>query len=76
MRPTRINFYLYIRAKRYLTLLKMAEEFIGNLGYETLQSDTKHDPTFKLENNSSSICKPCQNKSHYNLDNLWVEFSI
>ena len=29
---------------------------------------------FKLENNSSSICKPCQNKSHDNLDNVWVEF--
>ena len=23
-------------------MLKMAEELIGNLGYETLQSDTKH----------------------------------
>ena len=35
-------FYLYIRIKRYLPLLKMAEELIGNLGYETPQSDTKH----------------------------------
>ena len=34
----------------------------------------KCDPTFKLENNSSSICKPCQNKPHDNLDNVWVEF--
>ena len=34
----------------------------------------KCDPTLKLENNSSSICKPCQNKSHDNLDNVWVEF--
>ena len=34
----------------------------------------KCDPTLKLENNSSSICKPCQNKSHENLDNAWVEF--
>ena len=33
--------YLYIRAKKYLTLLKMAEELIGNLGYDPLQSDTK-----------------------------------
>ena len=33
--------YLYSRVKRYLPLLKMAEELIGNLGYETLQSDTK-----------------------------------
>ena len=34
----------------------------------------KCDPTLKLKNNSSSICKPCQNKSHDNLDNVWVEF--
>ena len=34
----------------------------------------KCDPTFRLENNSSSICKPCQNKSHDNLDNVSVEF--
>ena len=35
------NFYLYIRIKKYFPLLKMAEELIGNLGYETPQSDTK-----------------------------------
>ena len=35
-------FYLYSQVKRYLPILKMAEELIGNLGYhETLQSDTK-----------------------------------
>ena len=34
--------YLYIGIKKYFPILKMAEEFIGNLGYETLQSDTKH----------------------------------
>ena len=34
-------FYLYIRIKRYPPLLKMAEELIGNLGYEAPQSDTK-----------------------------------
>ena len=33
--------YLYIRIKRYLPLLKMAEELIDNSGYESLQSDTK-----------------------------------
>ena len=33
--------YLYIRTKKYFPILKMAEELIGNLGYETLQSDTK-----------------------------------
>ena len=39
-------FYLYTRAKRYLTLLKMAEELIGNLGYDA-QSDTKHQKLLK-----------------------------
>ena len=34
--------YLYIRIKKYFPLLKMVEELIGNLGYETPQSDTKH----------------------------------
>ena len=35
-------FYLYSRVKRYLLLLKIAEELISNLGYnETPQSDTK-----------------------------------
>ena len=31
-------FYLYIRIKKYFPLLKMAEELIGNLGYESPQS--------------------------------------
>ena len=35
-------FYLHIRIKKYFPILKMAEELIGNLGYETRQSDTKH----------------------------------
>ena len=34
--------YLYIRIKVYFPILKMAEECISNLGYETPQSDTKH----------------------------------
>ena len=34
-------FYLYSRVKRYLPILKMAEDLISNLGYETPQSDTK-----------------------------------
>ena len=34
-------FYLYARVKRYLPLLKMAEELISNLGSGALQSDTK-----------------------------------
>ena len=33
---------LYSRVKRYLPLLKMAEELISNLGYGAPQSDTKH----------------------------------
>ena len=34
--------YLYIQIKKYFPILKMAEELIGNLGYEIPQSDTKH----------------------------------
>ena len=35
-------FYLYIQMKKYLPLLKMAEDiFSGNLGYNPPQSDTK-----------------------------------
>ena len=34
--------YLCAWVKRYLPLLKMAEELIGNLGYEIPQSATKH----------------------------------
>ena len=34
--------YLYLRTKKYFPILKMAEELIGNLGYGTPQSDTKH----------------------------------
>ena len=33
--------YLYIRIEKYFPILQMAEELIGNLGYETLQSETK-----------------------------------
>ena len=33
--------YLYIRIEKYFPILKMAEKLISNLGYETLQSDTK-----------------------------------
>ena len=39
MCPIRINS---LSVKRYLPLLKMAEELISNLGYETPQSGTKH----------------------------------
>ena len=47
MCPIRIVFYLYIRIKKYFTILKMAEELIGNLGYEAPQSDTKHQKLLK-----------------------------
>ena len=33
--------YLYIQTKKYFPILKMAEELISNLGYQTHQSDTK-----------------------------------
>ena len=36
-----LMFYLYALVKRYLPLLKMAEELIGNLGYGAPQSDIK-----------------------------------
>ena len=37
-------FYLYIRTKKYFPLLKVAEELIGNLGYDaqSLPRNTKH----------------------------------
>ena len=38
--------YLYSQVKRYLPILKMAE-LIVNLGYETPQSDTKHQKLFE-----------------------------
>ena len=39
-------FYLYPRVKRYLPILKMTEELIGNLGYDA-QSNTKHQNLLK-----------------------------
>ena len=54
-------FYLYIRTKKYLTLLKMAEDNINFIfGGETLQSDTKHQKLLKcvLTGNSKLyLCK-------------------
>ena len=40
-------FYLYIQIKKYFPILKMAEELIGNLCYETPQSDTKRQKLLK-----------------------------
>ena len=39
--------YLYIRIKKYFLILKMVEELISNLGYETPQSDTKRQKLLK-----------------------------
>ena len=39
--------YLYSWVNRYLPPLKMAEELIGNLGYETPQSETKRQKLLK-----------------------------
>ena len=39
--------YLYIRIKKYFSILKMAEELIGNLGYRAPQSDTKRQKLLK-----------------------------
>ena len=43
----KLIFYLYARVKRYLPLLKMAEELIGNLGHGAPQSDTKRQKLLK-----------------------------
>ena len=40
-------FHLYSQVKRYLPILKMAEELIGNLCYETPQSDRKRQKLLK-----------------------------
>ena len=40
-------FYLYIRTKRYLTILKMAEELVGNLDYDPPQLDSKRQKLLK-----------------------------
>ena len=39
--------YLYIRIKKYFPISKMVDELIGNLGYETPQSDTKRQKLLK-----------------------------
>ena len=42
-----IILYLYAPVKKYFPLLKMAEELIGNLGYDPPQSDTKRQKLLK-----------------------------
>ena len=80
MRPIRINFYLYSRVKRYLPILKMAEELISNLGYETMQSDTKHQKLLEciLTGNSKLyLGKFTQKNSSPNLiKKKWKSFLI
>ena len=39
--------YLYIRIKKYFPILKMAEELISNLGYESPQLDSKRQKLLK-----------------------------
>ena len=46
--------YMYIRLKKYFPILKMAEELIGNLGYETLKSDTKRQKLLECVLNGNS----------------------
>ena len=41
MHPTRNNFLPVLSKERYLTILKMAEELISNLGYDPPQLDSK-----------------------------------
>ena len=49
--------YLYIRIKKYFPILKMAEELIGNLGYETPQSDTKRQQLLEcVLTGNSKLC--------------------
>ena len=49
--------YLYIQIKKYFPILKMAEELISNLGYETPQSDTKRQKLLE--------CVPTRNSKLY-----------
>ena len=50
-------FYLYARVKRYLPLLKMAEELIGNLDYGAQQSDTKQQKLLEcILTGNSKLC--------------------
>ena len=49
--------YSYIRIKKYFPLVKMAEELIGNLGYDPPQSKTKHQKLLE--------CVPTRNSKLY-----------
>ena len=50
-------FYLYAWVKRYLPLLKMAEELIGNLDYGAQQSDTKQQKLLEcILTGNSKLC--------------------
>ena len=73
-------FYLYSRVKRYLPLLKMAEELIGNLGYETPQSDTKQQKLLECiltRNSKLYLARFTQKNSSPNLaKKKWKNFLI
>ena len=57
MCPFTLILYLYAWVKRYLPLLEMAEELIGNLGYETPQLATKRQNLLE--------CIPTRNSKLY-----------
>ena len=50
--------YLYARVKRYLPLLKMAEELIGNLHYETPQAIAAQAQSATKRQNSPNVFSP------------------
>ena len=72
-------FYLYIRIKKYFPILTMAEEPIGNLGYEAPQSDTKRQKpsnAFSPEIASYIWARFTQKNSSLNLAKKWKNFLI
>ena len=72
--------YLYIRIRKYFPILKMAEELIGNLGYETPQSDTNRQNSsnaFSPEIASCIWARLTQKNSSQNLAKKeWENFLI
>ena len=54
--------YLYIRTKKYFSILKMAEELIGNLGYGTLNQ------TQSIKNSSNAFSPEIANY-------IWARFT-
>ena len=75
-------FTCTFRMKRYLTMLKMVEELISNLGYEASQSDTKRQKLLKcvLTGNSKLYLSKVYTKekvkelSNEEVDNLFNNY--